>query len=171
MARLLILRHGKSQDDADNGKDADRKLIHRGERNAHDMGKIITSHMHRPELVLVSPAVRTLATAEIVQTHLNNVEQITDPRIYNADGETLFDVLTDHGFENKNVLLIGHNPGLIILMHILLAEDGNRAQKSISEFPTASLADMAFEAEKIGDITRASGTIVSLMRPKDLGFH
>ena len=134
------------------------------------MGKIITSHMHKPELVLVSPAVRTASTAAIIQSHLNDVEQINDPRIYNADGETLFDVLTDHATDQKNVLLIGHNPGLIILMHILLAEEGNRAQKSISEFPTASLAEIAFEANTIGDITRASGTIISLMRPKDLGF-
>ncbi|MCE2517665.1 MAG: histidine phosphatase family protein, partial [Alphaproteobacteria bacterium] len=84
-----------------------------------------------------------------------------------ADGETLFDVITDHAHDLNNILLIGHNPGLIILMHILLAEDGNRAQKSISDFPTASLAEMVFEAPTIGQITRGSGTLVSLMRPRD----
>lgn len=167
MARLLILRHGKTEDTAPSGKDFERRLIHRGERNTAFVGKVITSHMHKPDLVLVSPAVRTQATADIIQSCLGGVEQTNEPRIYNADGETLFDVITDHAYDLKNVLLIGHNPGLIILMHILLAEDGNRAQKAISDFPTASLAEMVFEAPTIGQVTRGSGTLASLMRPRD----
>lgn len=167
MARLFFLRHGKAEDVSPLGEDRHRKLVGRGERNANEIGQLINKVMKKPDLILVSPAERTQQTAAIVKQHLGDVELVTENRIYNADGETLLDVITDYGFEQKCIMVVGHNPGLIILMHILLAEDGNRAQKSISDFPTASLAEMVFEDDMIADIKRSSGTLVSLKRPRE----
>ncbi len=170
MARLLILRHGKAENIASTGHDIDRVLIHRGEDNADYMGKQINDHMKRPQLVLVSPAARTQATASLIMPHLGDVPMVTEDRIYNADGETLYDVLTDYGHDLEHLLLIGHNPGLIVLMHMLLDDDGNRDYATISDFPTCSLAQLGFEAEHIGDIGRNKGTLLSLQRPRDLGL-
>jgi phosphohistidine phosphatase len=167
MARLLILRHGKAEDESPSGDDRQRKLVHRGERNADEVGQLIKDHINSPELVLVSPSLRTQETALIVQQHLGHINQVNDSRIYNADGEALLNVIIENAPSLSRVLLIGHNPGLMVLMHILMAEDGNRAETSISDFPSSALAEMVFEAPTIGQIARSSGILLSLMRPRE----
>ena len=170
MARLLILRHGKAENVSESGHDRDRRLVRRGEDNALYMGKQIRDHMKRPDRVLISSAARTQETAKQVMSCLGDIPSITEDRIYNADGETLWDVITDYAHEDKTVLIIGHNPGLIILMYMLLDDDGMRSQSNISDFPTSSLAELVFDAQTIGDIKQKTGTLLSLLRPRDLGL-
>ena len=170
MARLLILRHGKAENFADSGHDKDRRLVRRGEENAKYMGKQIKDHMKKPDLVLVSSATRTQETASFVMKALGDIPVVTEDRIYNADGETLWDIITDYAHDDKTVLIIGHNPGLIILMYMLMDDDGMRGQNNISDFPTCSLAELVFDANKIGDIKQKTGTLLSLLRPRDLGI-
>ena len=105
-----------------------------------------------------------------LEQQLDDIPLVIEDRIYNADGETLWDVITDYAHDDKSVLIIGHNPGLIILMYMLLDDDGMRGQNNISDFPTCSLAELVFDAEKIGDIQQKTGTLLSLLRPRDLGL-
>lgn len=167
MAKLFLLRHGKAEHESPSGDDRQRKLVHRGERNADKVGQLIKEHMHCPNLMLVSPALRAQQTALIVQQHLGHIEQVNDNRIYNADGEILLHVITEYGEGASSLLLIGHNPSLTILINMLMAEDGNRAQTQISDFPTSALAEMVFEAPDIAQITPNSGVLASLIRPQD----
>ena len=168
MARVLILRHGKAENIADTGRDKDRRLVRRGEDNADYMGKQIKNHMKTPDMVLVSPAERTSSTAKQVMAHLDDVPVIYEDRIYNADGETLWDLITDYAHKERSVLVIGHNPGLIILMYMLLDDEGMRGTTNISDFPTATLAELVFDAPTIGNIQQKTGTLLSLLRPRDL---
>ena len=168
MARLYLLRHGKTELVSSSGLDFDRNLIQRGERNSNQIGKLIHDHMPKPELIIYSPANRTRQTTECVLSECPNTESIDDKRIYNADAETLFDVITDYSFDKKNVMLIGHNPGLILLMHMMMAEDGNRAGHAIIDFPSASFAEMVFEPDTFGEVTRDSGVLLKLLRPREM---
>ena len=170
MARILILRHGKTENTAPSGHDFDRRLVRRGENNATHMGQLINDHMKRPDMVLVSSAERTQATAKFVMASLGDVPVVTEDRIYNADGDTLWDVITDYAYDEKTILVIGHNPGLIILMYMLMDDDGMRGVHNISDFPTASLAELVFDVPTIGAITPKTGTLLSLLRPRDLGI-
>jgi phosphohistidine phosphatase len=97
-----------------------------------------------------------------------DADSIEDRRIYNAEGETLFDVITDHGFDYERVMIIGHNPGLIVLMHLLMAEDGNRGSHSIVDFPSASFAEMVFEQDTFGQVNLDSGVLMRLLRPREM---
>ena len=144
--------------------------MRRGQDNALYMGGQIKDHMKKPDMVLVSSAERTSETAQHVMKALGDIPLVTEDRIYNADGETLWDVITDYAHDDKSVLIIGHNPGLIILMYMLLDDDGMRGLNNISDFPTCSLAELVFDAEKIGDIQQKTGTLLSLLRPRDLGI-
>ena len=168
MARLYILRHGKTELVSATGLDFDRNLIQRGEKNSSQIGKMLHDHFPKPELVIYSPANRTRQTAELVLAEIKDTLSIDDRRIYNAEAETLFDVITDHGFDCKTVMLIGHNPGLILLMHMLMAEDGNWAGHNIIDYPSASFAELVFEPETFGEITRDSGVLLKLLRPREL---
>ena len=170
MARILILRHGKAENESASGVDLDRRLIRRGEDNASYMGKQIKNHMKKPGIVLVSPAERTNATANMVMAQIGDIPLVIEDRIYNADGETLWDVVTSYAHNEETVLIIGHNPGLIILMHMLLDDEGIRGTGNIGDFPTSSLAELVFDASTIGDIKLKTGALLSLLRPRDLGI-
>ena len=168
MARLYILRHGKTELISSTGIDFDRNLVQRGERNSSQIGKMMNDHFPKPELIIYSPANRTRQTAELVEAEIKDTLSIDDRRIYNAEAETLFDVITDHGFDCKTVMLIGHNPGLVLLIHMLMAEDGNRAAHNIIDYPSATFAELVFEPETFGQITRDSGVLLKLLRPREL---
>lgn len=167
MARLYILRHGKTETFSSTGLDFDRNLVQRGERNSSQIGKMIHDHFQKPDLIVYSPANRTQQTASLILNEISDTLSIDDRRIYNADPETLFDVITDHGFDHKTIMLVGHNPGLILLIHMLLADDGNRAGHNIIDFPSATFAELVFEPETFGQITRDSGVLLKLLRPRE----
>jgi phosphohistidine phosphatase len=168
MARLFILRHGKTEKASPTGHDIDRRLVGRGKNNAVHMGKQINEHMQRPDLVLTSPAERARATAEHATAQLGDIPIISEYRIYQADGEALLNVLTYHARNSETVLLIGHNPGLVILVLMLMDDNGSQPHATISDFPTCALAELSFETPHVGGIEPNSGTLVSLLRPRDL---
>ena len=143
--------------------------MRRGQDNALYMGKQIKDHMKKPDMVLVSSAERTSETAQQVMKTLGDIPLVTEDRIYNAD-ETLWDVITDYAHDDKSVLIIGHNPGLIILMYMLLDDDGMRGQNNISDFPTCSLAELVLMQKKLVISNKKTGTLLSLLRPRDLGL-
>ena len=169
MARLLILRHGKTELVSETGRDIDRKLIERGKRNCTDMARYIKGHLTIPDIILVSPAARTMETADwVMKEWQDKPEFIVDDRIYNASSDMLFDVIHDHAGEARTAMIIGHNPGMILLCHDLMADDGNQAGKDVNDYPTTTLADMVFDLDTFTDLEMESGKLLSLIRPRDM---
>ena len=172
MARLIVFRHGKTEIVSSTGRDFDRELVSRGQRNSVQMAGMIRNHMKTPDIVIVSPAMRTRQTAEHALPAIGyHDDPVFDERIYNATGDTLYDVLRDHAADKKTALIIGHNPGLIILMDILMAVDEDHNASLIADFPTASVGDVVFEADTFADVMPNSGKLLSLLRPRELGFN
>lgn len=64
MKRLLLMRHAKSDWDADYDTDHDRPLNGRGRKAADAMGKVLANAGQVPELVITSSAVRARTTVE-----------------------------------------------------------------------------------------------------------
>ena len=172
MARLIVFRHGKTEIVSNTGRDFDRELVSRGQRNSVQMAGMIKNHMKTPDIVIVSPAMRTRQTAKYALPAMGyHDDPVIDERIYNATGDTLYDVLRDHAADKKTALIIGHNPGLIILMDILMSVDEDHNASLIADFPTASVGDVVFEADTFADVMPNSGKLLSLLRPRELGFN
>ena len=169
MARLLILRHGKQNW----YRKQDATLIVNWLNGVKetvliwpDISKAILTI---PDVILVSPAVRTIESAEwVMKEWSQQPEYIIDERIYNASSDTLFDLIHEHAGDTSTVMIIGHNPGMILLCHDLIAEDGNQAGKDVNDYPTATLADMVFDLDQFKDLERESGKLLSLIRPRDM---
>ena len=121
--QLLVLRHGKAADQG-LGRDFDRSLTDTGIEQAEKIGEWMSSHDLKPDFVLTSPAKRTLMTTQIVTEKLNvepqNIHLVSE--IYEADLDTLLEILASCPPQNHNVLLVGHNPSLEYLVDCLLAE-------------------------------------------------
>ena len=71
MKTLFLIRHAKSSWDDTALSDKDRPLHDRGKRDAPKMGKRLARRDVKPDLILSSPAMRALTTAEIIAKKLD----------------------------------------------------------------------------------------------------
>ncbi len=180
---LLLLRHAKSDWPVDMD-DFSRPLKKRGRRAAKRVGRWLREQHLTPDIILSSPATRALETAQRVCRQLGVEESaiVCDPRIYEADAQTLLAVLKT-GCHERRVLLVGHNPGMEDLLLKLtpdIARDGAYAASQSGTgaasvplsanglcLPTAALAQLTFECEWM-DLAEGSAQLVALIRPDSL---
>jgi phosphohistidine phosphatase len=141
MRRLILLRHAKS-DWPKGVSDLERPLAPRGLADAPRMGQYLAAELLLPDLVLVSPALRTRQTWELVKAEIpGNVACRTEPRIYEAPPESLLAVIREQPDTVRTLMLIGHNPGSETLA-LSLTGFGDRyaASRMAAKYPTSGLA-------------------------------
>jgi phosphohistidine phosphatase len=161
--KLLILRHGKAQEDAPRGDKA-RALVERGERDSALMGRLIGDLDLKLDGIVSSDAVRAQQTAEIAAKAARFDGKIElEPDLYYSDLDSLLKVVRKLPDKWDCVLIVGHNPGFEDLSAALI-EEGTEAPS----LPTAGLVCLAFEkAEKWKDVREGSGRLSGVYRPKD----
>lgn len=168
MARtLMLLRHGKSDWEVD-ADDFDRPLKKRGKKAAVRIGQWMRKQKLIPGLIVTSPAVRALTTAERVGEALgfSDSEIIRDSRLYEAELADFKTVLSACPTDIGRVLLVGHNPGLETLLHYLVAdietaEDGKllaTATLAVLIMPS-DWAELGEHSAKLVSVTRASSLL------------
>ena len=114
--------------------------------------------------IVSSPALRTRETAEALTTILKFKRGIVwQEGIYEAQADTLLDLLSQVPTEMEHAVLVGHNPGLEELISGLVA--GSTARLGIT-LPTAGLAHLSLELFNWSQIRWGCGTLHSLLRPK-----
>ena len=111
--RLLVLvRHAKS-DWSGSEPDLQRPLAKRGRRQAPEAGQWLAEHVGHVDLAVVSPAVRTRQTWELVSAPLAEPPPTRfEDRVYAASSSALLDVVRGLTNDATTVVLVGHNPGL-----------------------------------------------------------
>jgi phosphohistidine phosphatase len=112
--RLTLLRHGQAQPPDAFDEDFERPLTRRGVIEAEEMGKRLLHRNLLPDTILVSPADRAWATAEIVAGICELApDQIQCAReLYLASRDTIWRLLMRCEPPQRHVLVCGHNPGL-----------------------------------------------------------
>lgn len=170
MKRLLVLRHAKTEYDAATGRDFDRALTERGRRDAQAVGRAMRERGLVPDAIVASPAKRVVETLAALAEGSEPLEPAYDPRVYNAAPETLLEVIREADDDAQTVLLVGHNPGLPLLLLDLTAGDDHGFRASVADgFATATLAAVALEVRNWAEIGPDSGVITSLITPRELG--
>ncbi len=161
MKNLFLLRHAKSSWDNAALTDFDRPLSKRGISNAILLSEHIQKHNIIFDLVLSSPSERTQSTLDLVLSSLDYFPTTTlKESIYHASPSSLTQLIKEQDEEIKNLLIIGHNPGL----HILTEQLTNQ---SIVKFPTCAFAKITnFNHWK--DIDAGILNLESLITPKEL---
>jgi len=122
MHRLILMRHAKTERATASGLDRDRALSPRGMDDAVLMGRILADKGLRPDLALVSSAVRTRQTWDAVQEALGDVEVRIEPRLYDASPDTLRRLVQDAEDQAGCLLVMAHNPGVQLLALEYLTE-------------------------------------------------
>ena len=112
MKSLLVMRHAKSDYPADIPDDFDRPLSKRGLKDAPRMARVLFGAETTPDLIS-SPAIRAKETvAGLEEGGLRTRNTRFDDRLYLADTQTLYEVISELRKECSSALIIGHNPGL-----------------------------------------------------------
>ena len=166
MARITLFRHAKAETPTMQKSDFDRVLANRGRRNADRMGRFIARNHLLPDLVIVSPALRTRETHELASVHWPDIPVIYRDSIYEASATNILTAIESLAGQAERVMVIGHNPGLAVLLGNLVETPPPDAD--IFYFPTSCVADIGFDAPTIGEIAPESGRLMSLVRVRDL---
>ena len=137
MKNLFLLRHAKSSWSDNSTDDFHRPLSKRGISNALSLSKYISEHQIIFDLILSSPSERTQATLDLIFTEKNFLSKIKfQEAIYHAEMSTLLELIKDQNNLKKNILVIGHNPGLHLLIEHL-------TKILIENFPTCGFVKLS----------------------------
>jgi len=141
MKTLHLLRHAKSSWDDAGLEDHDRPLSRRGRRDAAAMAAHVAATLPTLDLVLCSTARRSRETLEPILAAHTPKRVVLERGLYLARSVALLDQLRAIEERLRNVLLIGHNPGLHELALALADPRSVGALPPITgKFPTAALA-------------------------------
>ena len=166
MARITLFRHGKAEDPSTTKADFDRVLAARGRRDSDRMGRFIRDDDMVPQLVIVSDALRTRETHHLASAHWPEIPVEFLASIYEASATTVINAIEASAADYEHVMIIGHNPGLVVLLHQLI--DPDEAFPGMSYFPTCCIADVGFDVKRISDIGGESGKLLSMVRVREL---
>ena len=125
MKRLYVFRHSIA--DSNFRFDKERKLTHQGVRYFKEQVVNNREILEKLDLVVVSDAVRTTETAEILLKELPSTNVVYSSALYNSDMTTLLNEIEGFDPDLNSIGLIAHNPGVSNLVSYLV-EDGVRFQ-------------------------------------------
>lgn len=166
----MLLRHAKSNWPA-GVADRERPLAARGREAAPTMGRYLAEELLLPDLVLISPARRTVETWELVRPMLpERPPSHVEPRIYEAAPDALLRVAQEAEPAVRTLLMIGHNPGFEELA-ARLAGHGDRyaAARMAQKYPTCGLAVLDFSIEDWRDLAARGGRLERFVTPASIG--
>ncbi|MEM7507888.1 MAG: histidine phosphatase family protein [Pseudomonadota bacterium] len=169
MKTLLLMRHAKSSWAEPGLSDFDRPLNRRGIEAAPRMAHWLEERRLIPDTILVSSAMRTRQTIDLMREAVPTLpEPSFEKRLYHAAPGEMLNTLARLPDTAKQVMLIGHEPGLSILTQQFAGGQADAdCARAFSHFPTAAIAVLKFEIEEWSGIARQIGSFVSFAVPRE----
>lgn len=119
--RIYVVRHGPAEDNAPSGKDFDRALTAPGRERVRDVARALAKQDEVPRVILTSPLVRALQTAEVIAAELG-VTSVETSRDMAPGGDALTLARGLIARQRKRTMLVGHQPDLTLLIESLTEE-------------------------------------------------
>ena len=140
-------------------KDRDRPLTPQGRGQAPTMAARIRSLGRLPQVVVSSPALRALETAQVVAENLglDRSTLITEPGIYEAGVGDIMDALAGLEDRFRHVLLVGHNPGISEVADVL-------SRGGVGTLPPGGLAAIHLRVASWAELPR-QGRLLTVEHP------
>ncbi len=159
--QLTLLRHAKSSWEETARKDRNRPLNERGERDAPLMGRRLRERGVRPTLIVTSPAVRALRTAQIIAREIGYPEEFLqrEEDLYLATPNQVVAVIARQDSSFRDVIVCGHNPGLTELANRLTGA-------GIDNVPTTGLVVIELNLSQWADLDGVQGELLLFDYPR-----
>lgn len=159
---LLLLRHGKSDWDADYGGDHERPLTGRGRKDAARMGRFLAANGPLPDRCLTSTAVRARTTLDLAHAAGGWQAPVTPTAdLYHAGRDAVLNIIRGVDDAIGTLLIAGHEPTLSETIEGLIGG-------GTVTMPTAALACVDLEVDAWGETGWGAGTLRWLVIPKAL---
>ncbi|MER6119265.1 histidine phosphatase family protein [Streptomyces sp. A0642] len=139
--RIVLLRHAKAEWSQD--ADHERPLAERGRKDAPVAGRKLADSGIVFDLALCSTAVRTRETWKLAVHEMpERPRTVYEERLYEASPGELIALINETPDEVRDLLVIGHNPGMHAVADALAgaAEGDALARMTRGGFPTAAFA-------------------------------
>lgn len=157
--KLYIIRHGEAEEIGKNGvyRDEERRLTEKGKQAAQKIGAYLKSKKHRPNLMLHSPLVRAVQTAEILAAKLECEKKSVNELSTDFGVRAYMEVLSHHK-DIESLAIVAHQPTLTKLISLLISGE----QHTQFHFEPCSLGVVRVGANLMG------GELQLLLSPSDL---
>lgn len=121
---LYVMRHAEAVVANDELQDEWRYLTDKGIKSTMKVSQILAGYGRKPRLIISSPLVRAVQTAQIAATYAGRKGEVIVSGLLQADSDIgeLQDLLRSRA-EAKRVMLVGHEPHLGSLVAGLLQHE------------------------------------------------
>lgn len=157
MKKLLLIRHARATHET-GFVDFERPLQESGLQDAAVMAGRLKDKNLLPQLLVASPALRTLSTANVFSQHLSISQAQTDRAIYEATRTELVKVINAFPDNYDFIALVGHNPGMSDLLYYLTGQ--------LQDVPTCAMMLIEFDVDSWMEIIEDAGKLVYYDYPK-----
>ncbi len=163
MKKLILIRHAKSAHSLLDSDDRRRPLNERGLRNAPRMGVELKSRGYAPDLMVTSPALRAMTTAELIAGAMGYSPEniVHDESAYTFSAENLLETVRGLPSADDTVLLVGHNPAC----HEFVSR---MCDIRIGKYVTCGTSVIAYTADSWSRVYWGDGRLECYLRPRDL---
>src|SRR5207244_4327966 len=115
--QLIVVRHGKAETQSESGRDEDRRLKPRGEKQARFLGDYFADPGRKPAMIITSRFERAFTTARLIQQAVGAPLQ-TVPEL--ESGRPVSDAIDLIRTQSADrLMIVGHNPQLSELIWAL----------------------------------------------------
>ncbi|HJV36155.1 phosphoglycerate mutase family protein [Geomonas sp.] len=163
---IHIVRHAEAVDRSENISEEHRFLTPRGRKRFREAAKALRKTGAAPDLILTSPLLRAVQTADILAESLRYegdmlVEQLLSPGFRPQKLDRLLNVYP----HVKELVLVGHEPDVGMVVGSLLGSEGSCSltKGAIVSFQTTGPG----QADFVGMITGGGKTITSKSKAQD----
>ncbi len=118
--KLYVMRHGPAEDQALDGLDQSRALTTGGRDRVRWVAKKLAELGESPRVIVSSPLVRSLQTAEVLHTTLGLEEKVEATVALAPGGAASAFVQSALQQGRKRLMVVGHEPDVSILCSRLL---------------------------------------------------
>ncbi|WP_052436422.1 histidine phosphatase family protein [Georgenia sp. SUBG003] len=165
MARtLVLLRHAKAEPEGDLG-DARRPLATKGRKQATALGPRLAEAVGAVDVALVSSALRTTETYRLVSQQLRVREDTISDELYEAGPRQVLAMLQALDAGTSTVLVVGHEPTMSHLAHLLHDAQDDLARQVSLGIPTAAACVLEVPTAW-ADLDRSTAHLHQLLRPE-----
>ena len=155
---LLVMRHAKSDWNAEFGVDHDRPLNRRGVASARQMGRLITELRLAPDLVVSSTAVRARSTAQLaMEAGKWDARLQLEPGFYGSGSTSVIMLAAALGGAADRMMIVGHQPTWGMVIHDLTGES--------VEVKTATLVVIELPIDVWPQLPDATGMVTAVHHP------
>jgi len=133
---LYLLRHAKAIAEEGLVSDLDRSLSESGIKDANRLAQKLAKKELSLDLVLMSPAARTISTGQIISNGLGipHSHLLVNEKLYAAEPLTLLEIISSVPKKMNQLMIVGHNPSLMNLASLLTGESLSMGTCSLIKF-------------------------------------